>query len=61
MPRLVVTNTAVMTPVTLLKSQEPCQQKHMGGGLKHKICNLVICQKGTCLNVCALLSFLNGH
>lgn len=42
MPRPVVTNTAVMTPVTLPKSQEqPCQQKHMGRGLKHKTCNLV--------------------
>lgn len=42
MPRPVVTKTAVMTPVTLLKSQEQlCQQKHMGRGLKHKTRNRV--------------------
>lgn len=39
-PRPVVTNTVVMTPVTLLKSQHPSQQKHMERGLKREICNL---------------------
>lgn len=44
MPRPGVTNTTVMTPVTLLKScspKQPCQQERMGRGLHHKTCNLV--------------------
>ncbi len=41
-PRPVVTNTAVMTPVTLLRSQkQPCLQKNVGRGLKCNVCHLV--------------------
>lgn len=40
MPGSVVTNTAVMTSVTLLRRRsQKRQQKHMWRGLKYKICN----------------------